>query len=315
MIKYLCKLQLNDNYKDMALDYESRKLLGDIYECKPDQQVTIQKRLYSKGFVEMLESFQKKKMIKDLSIHKDELENPLFGYDSEKGTVYNINFAVRSWQKLDDFGGDEYNKIVTEPYGKEKQLKITKEAIIDKAIGLENIQFRIDNGDLGYPDKEHVVIFEVLDELQKENFLELLDSSFYIDTGDFECDIKLLKNLKELKAKRAKKDESEKQKTAPKNEPTPSPKFRFNQGVLFRDFCNEILIVKGENTKEYRLLDTVIALPVRERIDALTENIEMEWRQLYDTARRLNGKIKDIFKIDNFFQIDFQNKKLHRTVE
>ena len=64
--------------------------------------------------------------------------------------------------------------------------------------------------------------------------------------------------------------------------------------MLFRDFCNEILIVKGENTKEYRLLDTTIALPIRERIDALTENIEMEWRQLYDTARRLNNKIKDI---------------------
>jgi len=98
-------------------------------------------------------------------------------------------------------------------------------------------------------------------------------------------------------------------------QPTPLPKFRFNQGVLFRDFCNDILMVKGENTKEYRLLDTVVALPARERIDALTENIEMEWRQLYDTARRLNNKIKDIFKIDNFFQIDFQNKKLHRTVE
>lgn len=263
----------------------------------------------------MLESFQKKKAIKDLAILKDELKNPLFGYDSEKGTVYNINFTVRSWEKLDNFGEEEYNKIVTEPYGKEKQLKITKEVIIDKALELENTQFRIDDDDLGYPDKEHIVILEMLDELQKEGFLESLGCNFYIDTGDFECDIKLLKDLKELKAEKAKKDGSKKQKTIPKNEQTQSPKFRFNQGVMFRDFCNEILIIKGENTQEYRLLDTAIALPIGERIDALTENIEMEWRQLYDTARRLNGKIKDIFKIDNFFQIDFQNKKLHRTVE
>jgi hypothetical protein len=73
--------------------------------------------------------------------------------------------------------------------------------------------------------------------------------------------------------------------------------------------------VKGENTKEYRLLDTAIALPVGERIDLVTEYIDMEWRQLYDTARRLNDKIKGLFEIDNFFHIDFQNKKIHRTVE
>src|SRR3989338_4697128 len=302
--------------KDMTLDYESRKLLGNIYSNRPNKRVSfIKKRLYSNDFIEMLEGLQKKKAIKDLSISENELENRFFSPSNEEGIVYDIHFNVQSWQKLDDFGGDEYNKIVTEPYGKEKQLKITKEAIINKAIRLENIQFRIDNNDLGYPDKEHIVVFEVLDELQKEGFLELLGSSFFIDTGGFECDIKLLKDLKELKAERTRKDEIKKQKFTPKNEPTPSPKFRFNQGVLFRDFCNEILIVKGENTKEYRLLDTTIALPIRERIDALTENIEMEWRQLYDTARRLNNKIKDIFKIDNFFQIDFQNKKLHRTVE
>src|SRR3989338_3990793 len=106
-----------------------------------------------------------------------------------------------------------------------------------------------------------------------------------------------------------------KQKPVLEGEPISAPRFRFNQGVLFRDFCNEVLIIKGENTQEYRLLDTTIALPVRERIDVLTENIEMEWRQLYDTARRLNDKIKYLFKIDGFFHIDFQNKKLHRTVE
>jgi hypothetical protein len=222
---------------------------------------------------------------------------------------------VRSWEKLDNFGEEEYNKIVTEPYGKEKQLKITREAIIDKAIRLENIQFRIDYGDFGYSNKEHIVIFEVLDELQKEGLIEPLGCSFYIDTGDFECDIKLLKDLKELKAERVKNDEGKKQESTPKSKPTPSPKFRFKQGVLFRDFCNDILIVKGENTKEYRLLDTAIALPVGERIDLVTEYIDMEWRQLYDTARRLNDKIKGLFEIDNFFHIDFQNKKIHRTVE
>lgn len=299
----------------MALDLESRKLLAGIYGLKPSEKIAIKERLYSNGFMEMLEEIEEKKAIKELAILNDSFDNSIFSHSTKEGTVYNISFTVRSWQKLNKFGSDEFKKLVTEPYGKDKQLKIVREAILNKAIRLENNEFRINDDDIGYPDQEHIAFLEVIDGLAKEGFLKTRDGTFYIDTGNFEYDIKLLKDIPELKRERAQKEKPKRQKPVLKNEPVLSPKFRFSQGVLFRDFCNEVLIRRGENTQEYRLLDTAIALPVRETIDALTENIEMEWRQLYDTARRLNDKIKDIFKVDGFFQIDFQNKKLHRTVE
>ena len=183
----------------MSLDLESRTLLADIYGAKPNKQVAIKKRLYSNGFMEMIEGFQKKKMIKDLAILEDGIESRFFGHSNEKGTVYSITFIVRNWQKLDEFGESEFNKLVTEPYGKEKQLKIVRKTIIDKAIRLENNQFRIDDDDFPYSGKKHIIIFEVLDELKKEGFLESLDGNFYIDTGDFDCDIKLLWDITKLK--------------------------------------------------------------------------------------------------------------------
>jgi len=94
-----------------------------------------------------------------------------------------------------------------------------------------------------------------------------------------------------------------------------TPRFRFDQGVLFRDFCDAILKIKGENTLEYRLVQTALNVHVGEKIDTLTDELEMDWRQLYDTAKRLNEKIKSTFKIDEFFIIDYQNKNIKKTIE
>lgn len=300
----------------MALDFGDRNLLrnllSDIFRYKPNKEIAIKKRLFWNGFIEILQELHKKNIIKDLTISRDDLENDLYGYDdNEKGTVYNIRFTVQSWQKLNKFARNEFDKLITEPYGKDKQLKIIQEVIINKALELENNQFRISDNDF-YVDEKHIVFFEMLNELEKEGWLKLLDATYYTDSDDFKCDIKLLKDIKELKNER---NEQNKQQSQEKKEVLCSQKFRFNQGVLFRDFCDGILIIKGENTQEYRLLQTAIALPVRERIDKITDNIDMNWRQLYDTAGRLNAKIKDIFKVDNFFQTDFPNKNLHRTVE
>jgi len=92
-------------------------------------------------------------------------------------------------------------------------------------------------------------------------------------------------------------------------------RFRFDQGILFRDFCDTVLKIKGENTLEHRLVQTALKTRVGEEIDTLTDELEMDWRQLYDTAKRLNDKIKTAFKISDFFQIDYQNKKIKKTIE
>lgn len=106
-----------------------------------------------------------------------------------------------------------------------------------------------------------------------------------------------------------------KRKSSDKQADMRTPRFRFDQGVLFRDFCDTILKIGGENTLEYRLVQTALKTPVGEKIDTLTDELEMEWRQLYDTAKRLNDKIKTAFKVDGFFQIDYQNKNVRKTIE
>lgn len=115
---------------------------------------------------------------------------------------------------------------------------------------------------------------------------------------------KFQKLLNEYKAKSADNDVNDK-----------APRFRFDQGILFRDFCDTVLKIKGENTLEYRVMQTALKTPVGTEFDTLTDELEMDWRQLYDTAKRLNDKIKTTFKIDEFFQIDYQNKKIKKTIE
>lgn len=292
----------------MPLDLESRELLSDIYTVKPDKEVRISKRLRRNSFLEMLNRLEKEGFIKELSVTENELANT-YPKLTDEGIVYDIIFTVKDWQKLDEFGVNEFNNLITEPYGKDKQLQIVKEVIIKKALQLENTKFRLSNNDISKSDNEHVVMFPALKNLEKEKFLKQTgDTDFQIKTGDWACDIELLKDLKGLKAQTAKNAESKKQSVS-------SPKFRFNQGVLFRDCCNEVLLITGERTQEYTLLSVAMSLPIMERIDATTESVELSWRELYDTARRLNSKIKQTFKIDNFFQIDFENKYLHRAVE
>ncbi len=98
-------------------------------------------------------------------------------------------------------------------------------------------------------------------------------------------------------------------------ESTKVPKFRFSEGILFRDFEDSVLKFLDEKDKEFALISTAMSLPVGERIDAANRNIEMEPRTLYDTARRLNEKIKETFNIDKFFENDFTNKYVKRLVE
>jgi hypothetical protein len=290
----------------MALDLESRELLSDIYQIKPNKKVFITKRLHANGFLGMLDDLEKKGIIESLYASENEFGSDLLE-TTDKGTLYNIRFGVKDWHKLDEFGIKEFNNLITEPYGKDKQLQIVKAAIIKKSSQLENTKFRLGKSDVTGNDKDHIVIFEALKDLEKEKFLKLTGgTNFDIKTGDWACDIELLKDLNKLKGQPVK---------GRKSGPASSPKFHFNQGVLFRDFCDEVLIVRSEKSKEHTLLIVAMFQPVMTRIDAETDDVEMDWRRLYDAARRLNDKIKNVFDIENFFQLDFENKKLWRAVE
>ena len=155
--------------------------------------------------------------------------------------------------------------------------------------------------------RKHIYLIPSIEALSDSKFLEIKKINLP-PFGDLEYKIKLLK--------RPKKENKKKVETKNKDvKAVEMPKFRFSNGVLFRDFCNETLAIKNENSQEYRLLKFTLELPVGERIDALTDELDMTFRQIYDTARRLNEKIKNTFKIDNFFALDSQNKNITRAVE
>ncbi len=129
-----------------------------------------------------------------------------------------------------------------------------------------------------------------------------------IDRAEFD---KYYHKLEEVYEKRVVEPERKKIKAGNSG----APKFRLSQGVLFRDFCNDIIIFKDENGQDFRVVKATMGLPVNERIDALTDDLDLTFRQLYDTARRINGKVKAIFGIDNFFETDWTNKVIKRVVE
>lgn len=155
-------------------------------------------------------------------------------------------------------------------------------------------------------------IFQIL--ADEQGVIEILRAPYSpdpaMDIAPDACEFKVLdiikfqKYMSELKSK---SDDNESE--------TRTPKFHFDQGVMFRDFCDTVLKIKGENTLEYRLVQTALKTPVGEKIDTLTDDLEMDWRQLYDTAKRLNDKIKIAFKISDYFQIDYQNKNIRKTIE
>lgn len=298
----------------MRLNYDCRELLDELYGKREDERIFFKKSFEDNEFKKMLQELVEFGAIKNLLINSYN-SNLIDGKD-----WFKIEFDVMSWKKLDDFGEEKFNEFTTEPYGEEKQKREVKDFIIEKALRLENTKFLICADDFGTYKIEHIAFLKVIDKLGEEGFLKSCGITFNLGgfLGGFEGTIEVLENLENLKKSVGAEEKKEIKKQGKETKEVsvqPLPKFRFNQGVLFRDFCDEVLMVKGENTQEYRVLQTAINLPIKERIDAATRNIDMGWRQLYDTARRLDDKIKGTFKVDSFFQIDFPNKNITRTVE
>ena len=284
---------------DKPISYSCQQLLSEIYGMKPDKSVTMEFKVSDNSYKELLEDLKKKKIINDLSIFH------MSGWEKAE-----IKFNVLSWKKLDDYGEKKFNELVVEPYGLEKQKDIVKNVIIKKAIKLDNINFVLKRGDFNFGDWDHIEFLKIIDIFEKEKIIKSNGATFYIIDGNFEASIEVLINLDKYKKSNNKITGGEENKADNRVQ-----KFRFDQGALFRDFHDKILLIKGENQYKYRLLKIALELPINERIDSLTDNLDLTFRQIYDTARQLNKEIKDIFKIDNFFEIDYSNKYIKRAVE
>ena len=105
----------------MPLDFESRELLSDIYQIKPKKRVAITKLLHSNSSFDMLHHLEKEGVIEGLNTPVSVSNDPWA--TSDKGTLYDIIFTVNDWQKLDEFGINEFNNLITEPYGKDNSIR------------------------------------------------------------------------------------------------------------------------------------------------------------------------------------------------
>lgn len=93
------------------------------------------------------------------------------------------------------------------------------------------------------------------------------------------------------------------------------PQFRFDQGVLFRDGCQEVEKFK-EASIEYALIRSAMLNPVGERLEARSSGLDdYGWESVEGAARRLNDKIFKKFRVSDFFRIDYTDKYLVRNQE
>ena len=120
-----------------------------------------------------------------------------------------------------------------------------------------------------------------------------------------------LKLAPEFEAVYAEYDSLSKQKTPSK---VNHPSFRVHQGVLYRDGCDVVEVFK-EDSHEYTALRASLVAPIGDRIDKMSELVDIEWKPLCDAARRVNEKVERRFHVKNFFSIDYKNQAIVRNVD
>ena len=273
----------------MELTTECRTLLGDLYGSREKDALSFPKGKLKPPCIRMLQDLEKRKIIKNLSLDPD------------------ISFEMINWSGLDEYGIASLKDLVTEPYGFEKQCRVVKEVITKKAQELDNPKYAIDSSDFILHGGDHIQIFEVIKALKKEKFLKA-HSFWFTPDGEFEIKIELLGDYHPPQ----KKEES---KPPVKIKAECTRKFHFKDGVLFRDHVDAVLIFKNENSLQYKLLNSAFSLPVDERLDGLTDGLDMSGRQIPDTAGEINKKIQDAFGVSGFFETDYPNKSAKRIVE
>lgn len=91
---------------------------------------------------------------------------------------------------------------------------------------------------------------------------------------------------------------------------------KFKDKELIGGQTTRKIIIKKENSHEYKLLQKDFELPVGERIDAMSfdDTDNLKFLQIYDTARNLNKKIKNTLEVEDFFKLDYSNKYIIRNI-
>ncbi|MBP8707912.1 MAG: hypothetical protein KBH94_04235 [Caldisericia bacterium] len=282
---------------------ENLIILCEILGQKAHRKINIKRKFYFGQFLDVLNELLKLKLIKNLKINDLDINSVYRLYFENVPTIerkytdFNIDFEVVNWKKLQKFIDQKFNNfntVVTEPYGEEKQLNIVKKEIIYKARKLENDQFRISNNDFLYEGNEHIDFFKTIDRLRKEKFLKLCGGFFNIGFNAFECDIKLFKSISEIK------EEYETLKMAAegnknKNLKQISPKLIENPPKIV---WGNVEIPLPVGSKQF---DVCKSLFQREKgkivcwdeIAEEMDDLDIKWRTIYDAVRKVNKKVEE----------------------
>lgn len=269
-----------------------------LYILSQDERPVIEfdKDLQNIDSLETLDLLEEKKLI--CGRMDVEVDNVLYKGGS-------IVFGVANRDKLRDFCIEFYDQV-DEPYGKEKQKRLVKEAILKKASKLENDVVIITRADLTVHENEHINLLLTIQDLVNDGFITVENLNLPVYSNG-EVRVKLMDGWMEI-------EDNNKQNLSTDTKSINTPKFRFSNNVLFRDLSDEVLRFDRENSHEFQLMRVAFEVPINERIDTILEKLDMSFRQIYDTANRVNDKIEDRFKVSGFFEIDYKNKYIKRVV-
>ncbi|MDA3840559.1 MAG: hypothetical protein PF572_05730 [Patescibacteria group bacterium] len=283
----------------MLINKECIELLESFFAYKPDMEIELKGEFENNQFKSFLKRLEGRKLIKNLEIS-----------NIPKTEAYKIKFEIVDWAELESFAQYTFDDLIEEPYGINRQLSIVADRILEKAIELDSIIFTVTEADFEQYEREHIQFLKTFEILEKQKFLFQRESTYYLTDQSFSFRILLFKNLddhkKELNKEVIKKSKKENEKQ----------KLVFENGILKGGWSNSELRIKSENSFEYQLLSVALNSPLGEKIDCSTESIDIpKFQKIYDTALRLNKKIEKSLGIKDFFDIDYSNKNIMRTVE
>lgn len=172
---------------------------------------------------------------------------------------------------MHDYYSDIYENDVVDPYGPDKQIAVVKKLIIEKSERLENAKMSINGDDFEKDVRRHIYLIKTVKGLAEKKFIEIKSMELPPFT-DVIFKIKLIGDINgEQKNDKNEREDKKDEEVVKDSAVADSPKFRFSNGVLFRDFTDNVLVIKKEDSFEHQLLRFALSAPVGERIDAMSE--------------------------------------------
>lgn len=283
----------------MLLTEECLEFLESFFAYSPDKNITLEAEFQNNEFKSLLKRLEGRKIIKSLEVDK-----------IPKTEAYKIKFDIIDWSGLESFAQYVFDDLVEEPYGVERQLSIVYNRILEKALELDSIMFTMTEADFDPYELEHIQFLKIFKMLDKQKLIFQREATYYLTDQTFLFRIILFKDLKEYKKELNKKAVKESKKEEE------NQKLTFENGILRGGWSKNELKIKSENSFEYQVLSAAFNEPLGKKIDCSTDYIDIDkFQKIYDAALRLNKKIENSLGIKNFFDIDYSNKNIVRTVE